>query len=98
MVANLTRVGFKEYVVESFMPKYEELYEGINLVQMWHMGSLEVYVDNFNGQMNVTLNMNECGRKCIVLGVVAKNNGGRLVQVSKGSQELVKDHEDYRKH
>ena len=98
VVANLIWVVFKELVVESFMPKYEEFCEGINLVQMWHMGSLTVYIGNFNGPMNVTPKMHEFSRKYIVLGGVARIGSGRIVQVSKGSQKLGKDHENCRKH
>ena len=43
MVASLTWIGFKEFMLE-----YQELREGMNLVQMRHTESLEAYVCNFN--------------------------------------------------
>ena len=54
MVASLTWVGFKELLVERFTLEYQELREGMNLVQMRHTGSLKAYVRDFNAQMNAT--------------------------------------------
>ena len=54
LAANLTWVGFKELLVDRFTPEYQELREGMNLVQMRHTGSLKAYVRDFNAQMNAT--------------------------------------------
>ena len=72
MVANLTWVGFKELFVERFMLEYQELSEGMNLVQMRHTGSLKAYVRDFNAQMNATPKMDEFAKKCIFLGKLQK--------------------------
>ena len=72
MVANLTWVGFKELLVERFTPEYQELREGMNLVQMRHTGSLKAYVRDFNAQMNATPKMDEFAKKCIFLGGLQK--------------------------
>jgi hypothetical protein len=58
-VASLTWVGFKELTSNRFSPKYQELREGMNLVQMKHIGSLKAYVSDFNAQMNATSKMHE---------------------------------------
>ena len=44
VVANLTWVGFMELLVKRFMPEYQELCKGMNLVEMRHMGSFKAYV------------------------------------------------------
>ena len=72
MVASLTWVGFKEVLFERFMPEYQELHEGMNLVQMRHTGSLKAYVRDFNVQMNATPKMDEFAKKCIFLGGLQK--------------------------
>ena len=72
MVANLTWVGFKELLIERFALEYQKLCEGINLVQMRHIGSLKAYVRNFNAQMNATPKMDEFAKKCIFLGGLQK--------------------------
>ena len=72
MVANLTWVGFKELLVERFMSEYQELHEGMNLVQIRHTGSLKAYVHDFNAQMNATLKMDKFAKKCIFLGGLQK--------------------------
>ena len=72
MVANLTWVGFKELLVERFTPEYQELCEGMNLVQMRHTRSLKAYVHDFNAQMNATPKMDEFAKKCIFLGGLQK--------------------------
>lgn len=72
MVASLTWVGFKELLIEMFMPEYKEQSEGMNLVQKRHTKFLKAYVGDFNAQMNVTPNMDEIPKKCIVLSGVAQ--------------------------
>jgi hypothetical protein len=44
VVASLTWVGFMELLVERFTLEYQELHEGMNLVQMRHTGSLKAYI------------------------------------------------------
>lgn len=72
LVANLTWVGFKDMLSERFTPEYQELREGMNLVQMRHTGSLKAYVRDFNAQMNATPKMDEFSKKCIFLGGLQK--------------------------
>ena len=72
MVANLTWVGFKELFVERFLLEYQELREGMNLVQMRHTGSLKAYWRGFNARINVTPKMDEFAKKCIFLGGLQK--------------------------
>ena len=72
VVAGLTWVGFKELLVDRFTPEYQELREGMNLVQMRHTGSLKAYVRDFNAQMNATPKMDEFAKKCIFLGGLQK--------------------------
>ena len=67
MVASLIWVGFKELFIKMFMLKYQELHEGMNLVQMRHTKSLKTYVLNFNIQLNAILMINEFAKKCIFL-------------------------------
>ena len=57
MVARLTWVGFKKLLVKRFTPEYQKLCEGMNLVQMRHMGSLKAYVLDLNTPMNATPKM-----------------------------------------
>ena len=38
----------KKLLNERFMPEYQELHEGMNLVQMMHIGSFKAYVFDFN--------------------------------------------------
>jgi hypothetical protein len=72
LAANLTWVGFKELFVDRFTPEYQELREGMNLVQMRHTGSLKAYVRDFNAQMNATPKMDEFAKRCIFLGGLQK--------------------------
>jgi hypothetical protein len=53
-----TGVGGK-LVNNRFTPEYQELTEGMNLVQMKHTRSLKAYVRDFNAQMNATPKMDE---------------------------------------
>jgi hypothetical protein len=71
--------------VKRFMPEYQELLEGMNLVQIWYTGPLKAYVLDLNAPMNVTPNMDNVAKKCIFLGKVAKVGGGCLVQIPKAS-------------
>ena len=48
MVASLTWVGFKELLIKRFTPHCQNLCEGMNLVQMRHMGPLKAYVRDLN--------------------------------------------------
>ena len=70
-----------ELLGKRFTPEYQELCEGMNLVQMRHMGSLKAYVLNLNAPMNATPKMDKFAKKCIFLGEIAKVGGGCLVQV-----------------
>ncbi|MGH3053573.1 MAG: hypothetical protein ACRDL7_01175, partial [Gaiellaceae bacterium] len=72
LVANLTWDGFKDMLSERFTPEYQELREGMNLVQMRHTGSLKAYVRDFNAQMNATSKMDEFSKRCIFLGGLQK--------------------------
>lgn len=72
MVANLTWIGFKEFLINRFILEYPKVYEDMNLVQMKHMGSLKAFVHDFNVQMNATLRMDEFAKECIFLGGLQK--------------------------
>ena len=63
MVASLTWVGFKELLVERFMPEYQKLCEGMNLVQMRHTMSFKAYVLDFNTQINATPKIDKFAKK-----------------------------------
>jgi hypothetical protein len=56
-VANLTWVGFIELLVEGFTLMYQNVCEGMNLVQMRLMGPLKAYVLDSNAPMNATPKM-----------------------------------------
>jgi hypothetical protein len=71
--------------VKRFTPEYQELLEGMNLVQIWYTGPLKAYVLDLNAPMNVTPKMDNVAKKCIFLGEVAKVGGGCLVQIPKAS-------------
>ena len=73
MVANLIWVGCKELIVERFKLEYQELHEGIYLVQTRHTRFFKAYVPNFNFPMNVTPKMNEFSMKGILLGGLKKS-------------------------
>jgi hypothetical protein len=68
LATNLTWVGFKEWLVNRFMLEYQELREGMNLVQMRHTWSFKAYVHDFNAQMNAIPKMDEFAKKRIFLG------------------------------
>ena len=72
LVTSLTWNGFKELLSERFTPEYQELREGMNLVQMRHTGSLKAYVRDFNAQMNATPKMDEFSKKSIFLAGLQK--------------------------
>jgi hypothetical protein len=78
-VANLTWVGFMELLVEVLTTVYQQLCEGMNLVQMRLTGPLKAYVLDLNVPMNVTPNMDNYAKKCIFLGEKAKVGGGHLI-------------------
>ena len=67
MVANVNWIGFKELFIKTFMLKYQKLVEGMNLVQIRHIGSLKAYVHNFNTQMNAMPKIDEFANKYIFL-------------------------------
>jgi hypothetical protein len=52
------------------MPKYHELQEGLNLVQMKDIRSFKAYVCDFNAVTNATIKMDEFSKKCIFLGLL----------------------------
>jgi hypothetical protein len=68
VVASLIWVDFIELLVKSFMPVYQQLCKGMNLVQMGLMGPLKAYVLDLNAPMNATPEMNNFAKKCIFLG------------------------------
>jgi hypothetical protein len=70
--ANFTWVGFKELINDRIAYEYQELREGMNLVQMKHIGSLKAYVRDFNDQMNTTPKMDEFSKKCVFLDGLQK--------------------------
>jgi hypothetical protein len=70
-------------VVERFTSKYQELLEGMNLVEMRPTGTLKAYVCDFNNEINATPKMVEFMKEMHFLMWVAKVNGGCLVQISK---------------
>jgi uncharacterized protein YjaG (DUF416 family) len=72
-------VGFMELLVERFTPVYQQLCEGMNLVQTRITGILKAYVLDLNASMNATPKMNNFVKKCIFLGEKAKVGGGHLV-------------------
>jgi hypothetical protein len=59
LVATLTWVTFKELISNRFKSKYQDLREGMNWLQMKHVGSLKAYVLDFNSQINATPKMDE---------------------------------------
>ena len=63
MAASLIWVGFKELLVERFTPEYQELREGMNLMQMRHTRSFKAYVHDFNAQMNATPKIDDVGTR-----------------------------------
>lgn len=62
VVANLTWVGFMKLLLKRFMPEYQDLLEGMNLVQIRLTRPFHAYVVNLNAQMNATLKINKFGR------------------------------------
>jgi hypothetical protein len=52
-----------ELLVERFTPEYQQLCEGMNLVQIRLTGPLKAYVLDLNAPMNVTPKMDK--KKCI---------------------------------
>jgi hypothetical protein len=79
VVASLNWVGFMELLVERFTPVYQQLCEGMNLVQMRLTGPLKAYEFDLNVPMNATLKMNNFVNKCIFLGEKAKVGGGETL-------------------
>ena len=75
----MTWVGFMELLVKRFTPVYQQLCEGINLVQMRLMGPLKAYELDLNAPMNATPKMNNFAKKCTFLGEKVKVGGGHLV-------------------
>jgi len=59
-----------ELLVERFMLKYSNVFEGKNLVQMRLTGPLEVYVCNSDAQINATPKVDKFDEKCTFLGGV----------------------------
>jgi hypothetical protein len=75
----LTWVGFMKLLVKRFTPVYQQLYEGMNLVQMRLTGPLKAYVLDLNAPMNATPKMDNFAKKFLFLGEKAKIGGGHLV-------------------
>jgi hypothetical protein len=65
-----------ELLVERFTPLYQQLCEGMNLVQMRLTGSLKAYEFDLNAPMNATPKRDNFARKCIFLGEKKKVVGG----------------------
>jgi hypothetical protein len=79
VVASLNWVGFMKLLVERFISLYQQLFEGMNLVQMRLTGPLKAYELDLNAPMNATPKMDNFAKKCIFLGEKAKVGGGHLV-------------------
>lgn len=75
MVARLTWVGFKEFLIDRFTLKYQKLYEDMNLVEIKLTGFLKAFVRNFNVQMNATPRMDEFANECIFFKWITKVGG-----------------------
>ena len=88
MAASLTWIGFKEFLVDRFTPEYQELQEGMNLVQMKHTGSLKAYVCDFYVQMNATPTMDEFAKNCIFLDGLQKWVVDALFKFLKLSEDV----------
>ena len=65
------------------------LREGMNLVQIKHIGSFKAYVHNFNTQMNATPKMDEFAKKCIFLGGLQKWVVDALYKFPKLPEDMV---------
>jgi hypothetical protein len=74
---NWVQLGFKELLIERFTPVYQQLCEGMNLVQMRLTGALKAYELDLNVPMNATPKMDNFAKKCIFLGEKA-NVGGSV--------------------
>ena len=90
MVESLSWIGFKELLVERFTLEYQELHEGMNLVQMRHTRSLKAYVCDFNVQMNATPKMDKFAKKCIILGGLQKWVVDALFKFPKLSEDVAR--------
>jgi hypothetical protein len=66
-------------LVKRFTPVYQQLYEGMNLVQMRLAGPFKAYVLDLNAPMNATPKMDNFAKKFLFLGEKAKIGGGHLV-------------------
>jgi hypothetical protein len=64
----LTWVGFMKLLVERFTPVYQQLCEGMNLVQLRLTGFLNAYELDLDAPINATLKMDNFAKKCIFLG------------------------------
>ena len=58
-MANLTWVGFIEFIVDRLTSEYQQLPEGMNFIQMRHTGSVKAYMCDFNGQINLLPKMDK---------------------------------------
>jgi hypothetical protein len=90
LATNLTWVGFKELLVDRFTPEYQELREGMNLVQMRHTGSLKAYVHDFNAQMNAIPKMDEFAERYNFLGGLQKWVVDALFKFPKLPEEVAR--------
>jgi hypothetical protein len=68
-----------EFLVERFTPVYQQICEGMNLVQMRLTGPLKAYVLHLNAPINATPKMDHFTKKCIFLDEKIKVGGGYLV-------------------
>jgi hypothetical protein len=68
-----------ELLVERFTPVYQQLCEGMNLVQMRVTVIFKAYMLDLNALMNATPKMDNFAKKCIFLGEKTKVGGGHLV-------------------
>jgi hypothetical protein len=66
-------------LVERFTLVYQQLCEGMNLVQIRLTGPLKAYVLDLHAPMNATPKMDNFAKKYIFLGEKTKVGGGHLV-------------------
>ena len=80
--------GFKELLIERFMLEYQDLHEGMNLVQIRHTRSLKYYVHYFKVQINAKSKMDEFSKKCNLLSGLQKWIVDILFKFPKLTQDM----------
>ena len=61
-----------KFFIKRFTLKYQQLREGVKLVQMWHTKSRKACMCNFYVQINDTSKMNKVAKNFIILGGLQK--------------------------